>query len=352
MEDNKIKFSLGQKVIPSEGYERGWKRIKPYDIDQTKPMIFCFGGNGNISDVFANGMTKVALGLLGTKIEDSYINLYGVSYSFYDSEFTMTGFLDEEDIDILSKTLFLDRLISKNEKMPVEQACKQMRKITLLTHCYGAFIAEILLRKTAMDMKEQFGYTDEETRKILKNIFQIGYAPFIKGESLSSNFYLCTFNDNVLNTKPEEFSCKSGQFMGAGKLCEKNGNLYLVSNSFLCDDEIENVDEHMIKIIKRNSEWYPDLEVYKDGKKVDTHRLDSISKCTALALAMSVTNSKENEKSETLVPLPTTSELKALLKPIIDKENKSIKTQRERKDFREKNPECIKKVSEPNEISV
>ena len=322
MESNKNTFTIGQRVLKTPQNPYGFKIVN--HIDLSSPAIITLGGNGTISNQFANGMAKIALNYLGTKVEDEFVNVYSVRYSSKFDDEKSLGFLDKEDINTLCDEIFLNRLTNENgTKKDVLSAQKEMRKITILSHCMGTDVLDVLIDTAANKMINKMGYTKQETKQILKNVFQIGYSQHGDGNFWTTNFYLQSFADDNKQLKASDFGFEEKN-LGAGKFFSFGDNLYLVSNSFVGEDV--KADEHNIGVVARDENW--NVRKLDENKDFVNHRADAVSKCVSFLLAMSVLNSKENTKGNDFIPLPRVEEMQELVLPIIETENKSIRVKK------------------------
>lgn len=70
-------------------------------------------------------------------------------------------------VDSLFEKAILPRISSLNgkEKLSVEEACKRIRKLNIVAHCHGAYVALKLEEKMQAKMNE-LGYSNEERKQI------------------------------------------------------------------------------------------------------------------------------------------------------------------------------------------
>ena len=64
----------------------------------------------------------------------------------------------------------------KNQKIPVDEAVSKINKLTIITHCYGVFVADYLI-KTLDKTLHHLKYTPEEITKINKQLVIISQSP-------------------------------------------------------------------------------------------------------------------------------------------------------------------------------
>lgn len=330
-------YRFGHRVREDYNHPNGWENVELNDIPTDKPIVLCFGGNGTISDRFANHVAKMAERFLGVRTSNNYIDIYSIQYS--NKENSMTGDLSYEEAEEIANTLFLPRVMNKNGKrLPVEKACKNMRNINILSHCFGQQALKPIITYTENAMEYQLGYDEEEVMETLGQILHISYAPYsITPNNLSTNFEIKSFMDRINDYDYEYAQLYDKEkwkndsvneiYLGIGELKTKDNTLTLYTNSVVGDKfrKENNIDEHNWgKTIARDENW-----------NVNNPRADAISKCIALTLAMGVLNSKENQKSKKFVPLPKIKEIKSLIEPILDRERET-KFEKENKEYWEK----------------
>lgn len=98
--------------------------------------------------------------------------------------------LDEKYIDDLFNIAFISRIKDKNTKLSLTHACKNIRKVILVTHCYGAYVAYQIEQKLKQNMSE-LGYSTQEIEQILSQLLIINQAPLApinKFQSTCVNF--------------------------------------------------------------------------------------------------------------------------------------------------------------------
>ena len=73
---------------------------------------------------------------------------------------------------------FLPR-ISRNggkERLPAEQAARNIRRLNIVAHCHGAYVALRLEQMMLQKMAEQ-GYLPAERKKVVRQLMVLNYAP-------------------------------------------------------------------------------------------------------------------------------------------------------------------------------
>ena len=321
-------FKFGYRVKESKEYPNGWKEIELSQIDITKPMVICLGGEAVTNTTYANGMAKYAERFLGVTPDNRFVNVYSIKYSTYDGH--EAGYLNQDDIVKIARKLVLPLIIGDDHKrLSTEQASKNMRNINIWSNCYGQSVANRVINYTARVMGEYFDYSSDEVKQVLSQILQVTYAPIVKPNKYSTNLEFRSLLDNLSASRYEEEYFEHTKltdipFIGSGE-CHVEGNTikyYVRSFEY---EEKTTMDEHDMMIL-RDENW----QAY-------SKRADTASQISAFVLSMGVLNSKENQKVSKFIPLPTTEEIAGLIYPTIQKANESYFELGERQSWEEKN---------------
>ena len=349
MVNNTYKF--GHRIEKENEQDFGWENVEVQDIPLTKPIILCFGGNAVISDKFANGMAKTTEQFLGVSTKSKFVDIYSLRYAYENIELVdnngnkvkeKIGVVSNEEIEEIAEQLFLSRVVNKNDKkLSVEQASKNMRNVNILSHSFGEDVVKRIIEHTATQMQEKYGYTMEDTKDILGQVLHISYGPKKNENNYTTNFEFKSFSDEEFGKayKAEYIKDINAQipYLGCGELSLKNNTLTLYAESFV--GKKEDYTDHLIQTVRRDDNW-----------TVENHRADTISKCLALTLAMGVLNSKENKKRKQFVPLPNAEDIKDLIQPVLDRENKSFFELKQREIWQQKMEERLKNQIDFNEL--
>ena len=80
-------------------------------------------------------------------------------------------------VDELFDKTFLPRLCDeKGEKLPVEEACRRLRNLTVVAHCHGAYTFLKIEEKMQQKMND-LGYSSRERAQIQKQLLCVACAP-------------------------------------------------------------------------------------------------------------------------------------------------------------------------------
>lgn len=216
---------LGQRVPKTPQNKNGWTEIDT--IPSTQPCVLCFGGNNTNSSPVANGYLSAIEKLLRqNRVNVDKISMYGLIYDFgerFDSKYSFDdrtartllqqqhkrdvkthGYenIDEKDplyVKELFNRVFLNKICENGKKLPVKEACKRIRNITIIAHCHGGYtflkIEELMQQK----MRE-LGYTSAEMATIQKQLLCIAYAPYCPlGVSKSTMISFASVADNSIS---------------------------------------------------------------------------------------------------------------------------------------------------------
>ncbi len=354
---------VGQRVAKKDD-NNSWKLLKLKEIDTTKPILICLGGNGTLIPKDANFYAKVAQQFLGTQNNYDFIPIISFCYSKYEKTYSKKGSFIDNEIKEIAQQLFAPLISENGVKLELNQAQKNMRNITFLTHCYGASALHKLVLECSK-MMERLQYNQNEITQILQNIVHVSYAPDINTsytknifvKSLSdkrfgnaykqelNRFYLmndCTIIqenidknkqnkanalNNIETNNHQKSTIKNEPYLGQGELILDENCLNLFVGS-LINELTSTIDEHSIQIVQRN---YKLNEKDDDDKclwKTIVQRAEGASQCLAQSLILSVLNSIKNSQQAEFEPFYSLDELKEINQNTLDNFNNSFKEQK------------------------
>ena len=323
-----VEMFFGHRVPKSKENKHGWERIDIDDIDTTKPVLLCFGGNNTTIDRYANFMAKTAERLLNITPSDKYLNIYSISYHHDKDEQSESedeiAAMSEKDISRIVDALFLPLVTCKDGRISTVQAQKNMRNINIFSFSYGSKIVNDLTNAFA-DIMVKLGYTDDETKDILKQIFHLAYAPKQISKA-PTTFALKTFADNFFGrfyegeyrkltgkSKTEPVDLKCGELVVNGNTL----NLYaerINDRKFFRQSENE-FDDYEARDMY--DDILPDHDIRSflldENWAQNNYRAEVFARCGAYALGMAVFNSKKNEKEDKFMPLFTPEFMKDVI---------------------------------------
>ena len=317
MEEHRLPTVLGQRVKKTEKNKFGFFDVNLNELKIDSPVVFCFGGSGVVERISSNGFAKFVFNLLNTNPKNTDLKVYSLTYGSEDTS-PMDGTLTYDEVQSLVHSIFVP-LVSKNgEKIDVLEAQKNMRNITIVSHCFGMAVSNIISSLTADEM-HKLGYKNGEIRDILKEVTNISYAPLKANVTpLFSTIDFYSMEDRYKKSySPLQTHLPKDKF-ATTIFNEKENHLSVVAKSFVGSFEkgLNPFDEHSLGIIKRTKDWksypkehfdafYPEEQKYllKKYKTLDNlfSRTETISECFSLCLAESVSSSYATKDTNKLV---------------------------------------------------
>lgn len=259
--------------------------------------VLTIGGDGTRDNQGANGFAKMIGNELAEKIGKE-IPCYGVTYDFAGRDTSFSRRLSfiknraciltndnkiksvqskaqEEDytpeyIDELFEKAILPRISLHNGKgkLSTDIACKRIRKLNIVTHCHGGYVAKELENRMQQKMKE-LGYNASEMSLIQSQMLIVAHSPacalgnsksqfvsFISARDGGSLFNIAS--ENILNTYIQDRLTKDnihryGKISNNKELIEKNsyfnlepcyfpqkqGNLFMIKEKFDYDEVLK-----------------------------------------------------------------------------------------------------------------
>ena len=195
--------TVGQRSAKTADNPFGFSNVT--EIDITEPAILFLGGSATSSNKNANGYLSSLEELLRVHHIDENIGLYAAVYDFGDIDDRKITFNDNlartklmqdyhrkvkiskplnEDtlhpkyIDNLFELALLPRICDKSgQRFSVDQACQNIRKLTIIAHCHGAYTFLKLEERMQQKMAE-LGYSAAERKKIQHELLCIAHAPY------------------------------------------------------------------------------------------------------------------------------------------------------------------------------
>lgn len=330
-------FGIGRRI--NKGNENHWIDINLEDFKMTKPLVLVIGGWGTENSEDANGYAKFVESLIGVFKND--VDLLSMFYNVdYNDEYDR--YLVEKE---LLRKLFIPLISKDGEKIDAFDAAKNMRNITMFTHCYGDKIATELMFILKSNL-ELFGYDEEESQIILNQIFLMSYGidsetPFCKKMCIISPYddrFIYTDRAWVEILKNPDAAIMSErdieEFDFIRSVCyfddaypmlrefyENHERCFVLQDYdriYLATTALHNNDikDHRLVEMSRQQNWMPHENASKTG--------DYVSRCMAAGLCYSIATSIKNISTGDLVPLNLT-ELRYSLEGIVEPLNSDSK---------------------------
>ena len=194
---------IGLRTEKSEDNPHGFVHVE--EVPAQEVCVVYLGGDGATDDKAANGYAKIVeneiLGVIGSKVP-----VYSICYDFEDNKKNIARRLEfirhrtevllgekslarttdkatEEEYDPRYINKLFDKLLAPRisqaggkQRLPVEEACKRIRKMTIVAHCHGGYVAFKLEKKMQEAMKK-LGYSSEERKQIQSQMLVVAHAP-------------------------------------------------------------------------------------------------------------------------------------------------------------------------------
>ncbi len=328
-------IELGRRVNNEKNHN--WEIVDLENFKMTKPIVLILGGLGTFRSSQANGYCKIVKSLLGTFNEDAdVISIkYSNQYSVRETSVFLRNIVDK---------LFMPLISADGKKIETTEAAKNLRNITIFSHCYGSFVAKVigdLVTEKMIELK----YSKPERKKILEQIFLVSYASYTDNKDLpfktlditspednADGMFLWAigqeeWNDlkkdmNNVDISPDDVkemkmlvpdengnfhTYKSFENKERCYVYRKGNGLYLVPTHLHKKDRYD----HSMLEIKRGDDWKPHANASLAG--------DYASKCLACALCHSVATSILNNKQKELVQVDLNTlkeELENIVRPL------------------------------------
>ena len=194
---------IGLRTTKTEDNPNGYITIE--NIPNDEVCVLYLGGDGSTDDKAANGYAKIIENEILDTVNTS-IPVYSITYNFEDNKQSISRRLEfiKHRTEVLlsderlNKTIsqasnedyapkYIDELFEKTilpristykgkGKLSTEEACKRIRKLNIVAHCHGGYVAHKLEEKMQQTMSE-LGYNDKERKSIQSQLLIIGHAP-------------------------------------------------------------------------------------------------------------------------------------------------------------------------------
>ena len=287
LDETTSRASMCQRVERTQTNIHGVKNVERVDIDE--PAVLFLGGNGNIDEKSANAhLVSIEKLLYKNNIKEG-VALYSAVFDFGENQSGAENFYEyvaylkamqnpreakriaqelNEDklhaqyVDELFDKFFLKRLVDENgQRLSCNQACRNMRKLTVVAHCHGAYTF-LKLEEKIEEKMTQFWYLPEERLMILHELMCIAHSPYTPlGRSKATMISFLSVQDLEI--------WNSGEFSFEMNLMAEKGSLMLSylpgkqGEMFLASDMGNGPDNH--KLLDYNTEQ---KDLNKNGQAI------------------------------------------------------------------------------------
>lgn len=328
------KYIVGRRVS-DDSVEHHYERIDLKHYQASNPIVLILGGNGTVTDKAANSYAKNISNLLGVFNGD--VDILSVNYNHGDYRGNSPN---ELEVGLITYHLLCQLISENNNRLDIETACKNMRKITIVAHCFGDYAVVSSIIDKLETFMNRVGYDKYEQEQILKQIFMISYGVYSQNDKVKSLNIISpndeTFEDvaitpwyDLLNNldKINGIAKDDKDFFNEIKKIDKskwlkalqryitdnprcyvmkNGDKLSLATGILFKDDFRG--DHDISALIRDENWEINNEASYAG--------DYTSKCFAVSLCHAVANSILNENSPTFIPFDM-EELRQILEGIV-----------------------------------
>ena len=177
IDDKTIKRTLKQILIPYLS-DQGHK-IDVAEIDyRARFLKIIIDGDEKTEFNFKKELYDI---LLDLKYSDSEIDAVNNGFD----KLIRHGYT--EHIDSLFHSIILPRISEHGERLDLNDALRNIRRITFVVHCYGAFVAKKLQEKMKSEMSK-LGYSDKEITMVLNQMLVVAHAPSCRLDNQTNGF--------------------------------------------------------------------------------------------------------------------------------------------------------------------
>lgn len=306
MIENVSESRIGKRSLTAKDH---WVKLsfkEKYKIE--KPTVFCFSGSGDISNKNANGFCKFVENMLTLSYGkpenvEECVDVIGIAYGVTDRG-RFIGNLNEIELNNFVVNYILPLCLDEREekRLPLEDACKNMAKVSFVGFCHGnTEIQNILLNLKYV--LPRFGYQQDEIRRIVGSTFCVSYAPETNnrscpGTSIFSMFDYHNFGsikdsfedyENMLGEKVDGIlldidrpGCVFGREVSVKPERFDFHNIKIMSSKLLNDRN--SLGEHSVSILERDKNW--------NMKHFEDKNADCVSQMMSFAICEAVGNSR------------------------------------------------------------
>ena len=194
--------------IVARNVDGSYKIINSFDgLDFNKAVCLCFGGNATTKASIASKLIRVVENGIGLKNDSGCVgscdDVDVLSVVYPVNGFFESGELSKAQRFEIASNFFLNRVIDDNGKrLGFDEACRNMSRVTLFSHCHGAFEVEKIV-DIFHELMLTKGYSPNEATKLLQNVWHISYAPdypniFTDKEKKIKTISFCSLKDGLL----------------------------------------------------------------------------------------------------------------------------------------------------------
>jgi len=320
-------------------FQHHWEFLNVDNLRFDKPTVICLSGSGTTDNKTANGIAKIVQNYLDLmfKTKDGktavdYIDIMGIKYVRPDYCYS-TNLMTSSFANQLTNAMVALLTDANGHKLSLEQAQKNMSRITFFTYCYGKLVLNDLINRLNKKLAE-LNYTEAEIVAINNASQEVSFAPRITEENKIPSVQVISQNDSVNNSvlkniyTPEKLAELNGITLHTdttgtlyGQKCEAATapSIQIVSSKLLNTFNKTHLyfDDHNIKCVSRDNDW--NLKTFQvRGETIHSPNADCVSQMMAWALCRGVENSIQNFTATKYLPKTYWQDMVPELQSIID----------------------------------
>ena len=310
----------------------GIRNVKSIPPDEVAVIIL--GGNGTTHDEAIEGYLRILRGFLDKHhVPEELVALYVAKYEIenhvfardaearaklfvdYTGSFGIKEFCDKFKTSVdnptnipldpeiadpnyikeLFEKVFLRRICDDNgNKLPVDEACKRVRNLTVCTHCHGAYVFFKIEKMMQQKMKE-LGFSPKDRKKIQEQLLCLACAPSAPlGILKSTVISFASQHDPDLQedfaNNFKEFIVQNCNFQSA-YFPGKEGELFLAKNLFK-KNEKKGIEHYFLRYEEEDKK---ENQTHKKSKPVLSKTGFLFLTFLSNAVVNSVTSAKKGE---------------------------------------------------------
>ena len=298
--DKNINLIFHRNVLPRVITETG--RARKFDLAKANIEKLYVAFDGNLDEMRGKLNQMLRTEMLKAGFSSSQAIMFAKTIV---RNSTASKDLDFEYISDIFNKAILPRISDNGRRLPLNVAMARMRKMNIIAHCHGAYVAQKLEEKMAETMRK-LGYDAREIRAVQSQTLVVAHAPVIPlGKS---KFRVISFTSarDYISARPKNWVTKyvrNKQYQENRKiigddwlpscfLAGKNGDVFVVHNAFL-----------------PRTNGRPSEYEHQNAHYLPTEKQTEIGKFMNTVAGNILTNGIKNSLNKKFVPLPPTREL-------------------------------------------
>lgn len=300
VDDKNLDLVFKKNVLPRIMTDAG--RARKFSVAKENLENLYVAFDGNLDEM---------QGQMNQKLRTEMMNLgYSLSESFMLARAIRRNSISSDDLkfkyiaNIFNKAI-LPRISENGHRLPTDVAVSRVRKLNVVAHCHGAFVAQQLEEQMANKMRE-LGYSAKEIAQIQSQMLVVSHAPVVPLGKSRFRVISFTSTTDYIAARPKNWVTKyvrykqwyeqrkviGGDWMPSCFLEGKNGDVFVIHNAY-----------------EPRANGRPNPGEHQNAHYVPTPRQTDIGMFMNVVAGNILTNGIKNSLSPTFVPLPPTEEL-------------------------------------------